>query len=257
MSTIVQPYIFSWKHIEADSDLNRLGLVLSALPDERFVSLLELRRGRGRDDYPIRPVWNAMLAGIVFQHPSAASLLRELRRNGELRHLCGFDPLLGAAAVPSDDAFGRFLAVVMEQLDELLEIFHQLVEALKAKLPRLGEKLAVDSKAINSHGRPVKEEQKRRAVDRRRDSDADWGVKTYKGVRSDGTNWEKTSRWFGYKLHLMVDSVYELPLAFEVAQASSADVTHLMPLLEQLDEKHSELVENADELSADTGYDSN
>jgi hypothetical protein len=257
MATIVQPYVFSWKHIEADSDLNRLRLVLSVLPDEQFVSLLEQRRGKGRDDYPIRPVWNAMLAGIVFQHPSAASLLRELNRNGELRHLCGFNPLLGAQAVPSDDAFGRFLAVVMEQLDGLLEIFHQLVEALRTKLPGLGEKLAVDSKAISSYGRPAKDEEKRQAVDRRRDIDADWGTKTYEGTRADGTKWEKVSQWFGYKLHLMVDAVYEMPLAFEVAQASSADVTHLMPLLEQLDEKHSELVSSVDELSADKGYDSN
>ena len=147
MATIIQPYMFSWKDIEADSDLNRLHLVLSVLPDEDFVCLLEQLRGRGRDDYPIRATWNAMLAGIVFQHPSAASLLRELRRNAELRDVCGFDPLLGAAAVPSDDAFGRFLALEMEHLDELLEIFHRLVEMLKAKLPRLGEKLAVDSKA--------------------------------------------------------------------------------------------------------------
>lgn len=52
MAKIIQPYVFSWKHIEADSDLNRLRLVLSALPDERFVILIEQRRGRGRDDYP-------------------------------------------------------------------------------------------------------------------------------------------------------------------------------------------------------------
>ncbi len=50
------------------------------------------RRGR-RDDYPLRAIWNAVIAGIVYQHPSIASLLRELRRNGELRNLCGFDPL--------------------------------------------------------------------------------------------------------------------------------------------------------------------
>ena len=66
MATIIQPHMFSWKDIEADSDLNRLRLVLSVLPDEDFVCLLEQLRGRGRDDYPIRPTWNAMLAGIVF-----------------------------------------------------------------------------------------------------------------------------------------------------------------------------------------------
>ena len=256
MADILQPYVFSWKDIEADSDLNRMRLVLTALPDERFVSLLEQRRGRGRDDYPIRPVWNALLAGIVYQHLSAASLLRELRRNGELRPLCGFNPLLGAAAVPSDDAFGRFLTVVMEHLDGLLEIFGQLVEALGAKLPGLGEKLAVDSKAIRSWGRPVADEDKRQQDDRRRDVDANWGTKTYKGTRADGTQWEKVSRWFGFKLHLMVDAVYELPLAFEVDRASSSDATHLMPLVEQLAHKHPELAASAEELSADKGYDS-
>ena len=256
MATIVQPYIFSWKHIECDSDLNRLRLVVAALDDESFVSHLEQRRGKGRDDYPVRPVWNAMLAGIVFQHPSAASLLRELMRNGELRDLCGFDPVLGAAAVPSDDAFGRFLSVVMDEHNALLEIFHHLIETLKVKLPGLGKKLAVDSKAIRSYGRPVRDEEKRQQDDRRRDMDADWGTKTYKGVRADGSPWEKISRWFGYKLHLLVDSEYELPLAFDVAKASSSDMINLVPLVEQLADKHPELAESAEELSADKGYDS-
>ena len=42
---------------------------------------LERRRGRGRDDYPIRAMRRALVAGIVFQHVSVESLLRELRRN--------------------------------------------------------------------------------------------------------------------------------------------------------------------------------
>lgn len=107
-----------------------------------------------------------MLAGIVFQHPSAASLLRELMRNGELRDLCGFDPMLGAAAVPSDDAFGRFLSVVMDEHDALVDIFHRLIEALKARLPGLGTKLAVDSKAIRSYGRPVRDSEQCRITRR-------------------------------------------------------------------------------------------
>ncbi len=39
------------------SFLDRLRLVLDALPDEDLVRFLEQRRGRGRDDYPIRPMW--------------------------------------------------------------------------------------------------------------------------------------------------------------------------------------------------------
>ena len=93
MATIPQPSLFSWQQIDAASDLDRLRLVLSALPDEELVRFLEKQRGKGRDDYPIRPTWNALIAGIVFQHPTAAALIRELWRNAELRQVCGFAPL--------------------------------------------------------------------------------------------------------------------------------------------------------------------
>ena len=36
MAIIPQPNLFSWKEIEADSDLNRLRLVLSVLPEESY-----------------------------------------------------------------------------------------------------------------------------------------------------------------------------------------------------------------------------
>ena len=156
MATMPQPFLFTWKQIEAASDLDRLQWVLDALPDEELVTLLEARRGKGRNDDPVRPTWNALLAGIVFQHDSAASLLRELSRNGELRDRCGFDPVLGAAAVASDDAFGRFLSVVMEHQEQLQSMFDKRVELLKQELPELGRRLAVDGKALPSLGRPVR-----------------------------------------------------------------------------------------------------
>lgn len=259
MATIAQPSLFSWREIDTASDLDRLRLVLAVISvyDKRFMQLFESLRGRGRDDYPIRPTWNAVLAGIVYQHSSAASLLRELRRNAELRELCGFDPLLGVAAVPSDDAFGRFLETVMGQSEALTELFHSLVTALGRALPDLGMRLAVDSKAIPSFGKPVADEAKNTGdADRRRDVDADWGVKTYKGVRDDGSAWEKTKHWFGYKLHLLVDSQYELPLGFTLTKASAGDAPALLPLVAGLDERHEAISARADELAADKGYDS-
>jgi hypothetical protein len=57
---------------------------------------------------PIEAVWNAILAGIVFEHVSIESLRRELKRNAQLRELCGFNPLLGAHAIPSKSAYSRF-----------------------------------------------------------------------------------------------------------------------------------------------------
>lgn len=51
------------------------------------------------------------------------------------------------------------------------------------------------------------------------DLDADTGAKSYRGQREDGTVWEKIKYWFGYKLHLIVDADYELPVAFRVTKA--------------------------------------
>ena len=58
-------------------DLERLELALKYLPDEEVMQLLENERKNGRNDYPIRPLWNALIASIVFQHVSINSLIRE------------------------------------------------------------------------------------------------------------------------------------------------------------------------------------
>jgi len=258
MATIAQPWLFSWKEIDTASDLDRLRLVLLVLSpfDEPLMKHLEALRGKGRNDYPVRALWNAIIAGIIYQHGSAASLLRELGRNAEMRELCGFDPLLGIKAVPTDEALSRFLETLMEQSALVTEMFHGLVQALGEVIPDLGVQLAVDSKAIESYGKPVAEEKKVGEPDRRRDADADWGVKTYKGTKADGTGWEKVKSWFGYKLHLVVDSKYELPLGFKLTAASAGDSPELLPLVTELEEKHPALAERAKELTADKGYDS-
>jgi hypothetical protein len=278
MAIIPQAQLFDWQQIDTDSDISRLMLVLSAMADEELMRTLEKERDKGRDDYPVRPTWNALIAGIVFQHPSAAALLRELRRNAELRHACGFNPALGTKAVPSDDAFGRLLTSVIGHQDLVFKIFDALVDELGRLLPGLGQLQAADSKAIRSAGKPrkkppveVKDDDPSSAVvaclqepakqddkmpDKRRENDADWGFKKYRGQRADGTLWEKVVRWYGFKLHLLVDSVYEMPLAFHLTKASRSDFPELLPLVEQLKRKHPAIAARGKELAADKGYDS-
>ena len=77
MATIPQRELFSWKEIEKLGDLERLRLVLEYLPDEGLMQRLEEERGQGRDDYPVRAVWNSILAGVVYEHKSIESLRRE------------------------------------------------------------------------------------------------------------------------------------------------------------------------------------
>ena len=91
MAVIEQKQLFGWSDIEVLGDLERLDLVLRYLPDRKLIDTLERERGRGIDEYPVRPVWNSILAGVSFQHVSVESLRRELLRNAQLRQLCGFD----------------------------------------------------------------------------------------------------------------------------------------------------------------------
>lgn len=251
MAIIPQGRLFSWKEIEACSDLDRLGMVLGVIPDEALMRELEVYRGKGRDDYPVRAVWNSLLAGVVYQHVSVASLRRELLRNGELRELCGFDPAKGARAVPSESAYTRFLRNLFRCGSEIEGMFDELLDRLAEVLPELGRHLAIDSKAIRSVGKPSN-----RGADGRRDRDADWGVKTYRGMDESGRLWERVKRWFGYKVHLIVDTVYEVPVGFEVSRASRSDTTRLLPMMERLKDRHKWVVERAEDLAGDKGYDS-
>ena len=87
MAIIPQQSLFVWSEIENLGDLERLRLVLEYMPDEDLMQKLESERGKGRDDYPVRAMWNSILAGVVYQHPSIESLRLESSRNRQLRFM--------------------------------------------------------------------------------------------------------------------------------------------------------------------------
>ncbi|MFN3481188.1 MAG: transposase, partial [Thermodesulfovibrionales bacterium] len=247
MAKIIQQKIFSWKDVEASGELERLRMVIEVIPDDELMKALEGERKGRRDDYPICAVWNSILAGIVYQHSSIESLRRELMRNGELREACGFDPALKDKAVPSKDAYSSMLKKLMGKQGMIEEMFDGLIEELKKYLPELGRHLAIDSKKIESYARGRKDPAESS------DPEADWGYKTYKGKRADGSIWEKISSWFGYKLHLLVDTTYELPVGYKVTKATRADIEEMLPLIKEAKEKHFKEVET---LAGDKAYDS-
>jgi Transposase domain (DUF772). len=111
MAIIPQQTFFVWDEIENLGDLERLQLVLEYMPDEELMQTLGKERGKGRDDYPVRAMWNSILAGVVYQHPSIESLRRELSRNGQLRFMCGFRN----GKVPEAYVYSRFFNKLFEK----------------------------------------------------------------------------------------------------------------------------------------------
>jgi hypothetical protein len=242
---------FSFKELEKKDDLDRLGLVLEYLPDEELMQVLENERKNGRNDYPVRPMWNTMIAGIVFQHQSINSLIRELNRNPLLKEICGFEPL---SKVPKDYIFTRFLKKLMIHNDLLEQMFNQLILMLQKELPDFGKDLSGDGKAIQTLAAPNKNNNILKP-DGRRDTEADFGVKKYSGIDKNGKPWEQIKSRFGYRAHIIADSKYELPVAFEVTKAALAENKELKILLEKLKIINPEIIERCEHLSLDRGYD--
>lgn len=283
MAAMMQTNLFSWNAIEARSDLDRLKLVIDHLPAARLVQYLEVMRGHGRDDYPVQAMWNVLLAGIVFQHESLESLLRELARNPSLMDVCGFEPLpiqckpkarvvrdpeTGVSridvpptpepvrAVPASWNVSRFLANVIE-LEETLGMISEMAvvlrEQLMAVLPNFGQHLGFDGTDIASHSTG----QTHRASGLTSDPDADWGHHATQGVdERTGKAWRKIKRWFGYGLHLIADTHYEIPVAFALTPASVSEQPTLRALIRATFAETPQLAERCRDFSADRGLDS-
>ena len=176
---------------------------------------------------------------------------RELLRNGQLRDLCGFDPFDGAQAVPSEYAYTRFQRRLRRYQPQMEELFHSALDELRIELPDLGQVQALDGKELHSLAKgqsnyPLPKDTSQKDTDGRRDRDADWGVK--------GSG-ERKHYWFGYLLRLVVDATYEVPLAFEVTKASTAEQPQAQRLLDQMQDRHPELLQRCHRMSADKGYD--
>jgi len=63
-----------------------------------------------------------------------------------------------------------------------------LLEGIREYLPDFGADLAMDSKAISSLSNSISKKTK---VDGRRELDAQYGHKDYRGTAEDGTAWSK------------------------------------------------------------------
>jgi len=275
--------LFSWDDVENLPDLKRLSLVLNYIPDEKIVQAMEKKRGNGRDDFPVRPMWNAVIAGIVFQHESIESLIRELSRNPKLLTICGFDPIpvqrkptariernqeTGKAEVvypeaetprykiPSSWNFSRFLEnlIELEKNQGLISnMVPRLREELMKVLPDFGKHLGYDGKAIKSHSTG----QVNKKIEKTSDPDADWGKHETAGVDSrTGKIWKKTKTWFGYTLHLIADTQYEIPVSFSIAPASVSEYIEMEKLIKKTLEETLSLPEKCQDFCADRGLDS-
>ncbi|MCR5185601.1 MAG: transposase [Clostridia bacterium] len=260
MNIISQISLFDNEQIEILGDLERLKLAIENMPDEEIVRKLKEIRKNGRDDWPVEVMWNTFIASFVFNHRSVNDLLRELSRNSQLRQICGLKPKFKLQKdgttkiylVPSEAAYSRFLANLVKCKEEMENAFNGLVDYMYENLDGFGEDLAGDGKAVDSYAT----KNGKKSKDKRGDADANWGVKKYTESTNDkGEKLIKKKSWFGYRLHLIVDTKYELPVAYKVTKASNSEKAEMLKIWKDLNSKRPEVVRRAREFLADKGYD--
>jgi IS5 family transposase/transposase len=230
-------------------------MVLEALDAERLISALEREHWTGRKGYSIRGMWAGLIAGVLNQCESLAEVVRLLKRDKDTRMVCGFSK----DKIPSEDALGRFLKKLVSHQELLEGCFAGMVERLRELLPGFGSKLAVDSTDIKAYSNGQRKSPS--------DPDARWGTKGAGHHGGPKANSEPEGRagakkgkqrdlyyWFGYKLHLVVDALYELPMSFVLTPANESDTKQMKVLLEKAVPEEPEAKPEA--VIADKGYDS-
>jgi hypothetical protein len=146
----------------------------------------------------------------------------------------------------------RFIATLLKHESDIEGMFTKLSHSLYTMLEGFGTELAIDSKWVPSSANQVSD---RKKPDGRSEADARKGVKTYRGVREDGTVWEKAVTCFGFKIHLLVDAAYELPIAYEVTDAAASDITEGKKMMEDLKDSRPETLRTCQHFMGDKGYD--
>lgn len=241
--------------IEILGDLERCKLLIDNVEDEEIVNKLIEIRGKGRNEYPVIPVWNSILIMPLLECSTVEQLRRELSRNSDLRKLCGFndaDYYYGnSKLVPPAKAYTNMFKNLVKIEPLLKDCFYKLREFMYNNLEGFGKDVGEDGKIFLSKATAPNDNGD--INDSRCDTDADYTLKEYFYKDSSGVTKSKKKKFFGFRYHLMADVNFELPIEYTVTKASKGEREQLKKQIEAMEESKREIIQTC---SADKGYDS-
>jgi hypothetical protein len=207
--------------------------IFDSVPFQRLVNTLRAYRWTGRPGYNPEAMLKAVLAGYYKSIGTLAELARYLEDHREIATACGFrddDP------TPSRSTFSRFISRLAKHQDLLDECLKIISDSFKDLLPDFGKVVAIDCTSVPSYSNPDNQPVS--------DPEAGWIVRE----GSERKQWE-----FGYRLHLVVDANWELPIAKKVTLAQDNEKIATLPLLQEVKQSLSWF--EPDAIIADKAYD--
>ena len=193
----------------------QLKVIFDAIPEEDLLKALKVYYA-GRRGYTYTVLWRTYVTMVVLNLPSFATLIRTLENNPYIAQACG---IISPDGIPSKFAYSRFLRRLQRRKPANLvkNIMRTLTRRCYETFPDFGKSVAIDAtdlKAWSNGGKKHKS-----------DLDAGWVVK-------GGTNGKRKFVW-GYKMHLMVDTMHEIPIAVNITRGNMPDIRQATPLLSQ------------------------
>lgn len=201
---ILQETLFSFEELMELELKERLTLFFSAFNLEPFARKLRSQLPQGAIGHSKEGILRALLAAPLEGLSSFTALVARLDSDIRFRFQCG----LGIGKAPSISTFSRVFKKIVE-LGLAEELFAALVSECRQKGIIVDEVIAIDSTPINAY------EEKKPRKKSSLTGNADWGSKR--------DSFGNKITWFGYKLHIAVDTASELPVAFEVTPANIND----------------------------------
>ncbi len=174
------------------------------------VRRLEGARTTGRRGYGARALLGAAVAKVVYGLDAWTRTVGLLAEHRELRRAIG---LKGPEQVPSAAACYRFLARLRREPEVLAELRAGVQRALLELLPAYGTDAALDGSAMTAYSNGQRYVRRGGALRRISDPDAAWGHQGATGTRASGSV-------FGYRLHALVCTATELPVAWATTTAT-------------------------------------
>ena len=214
---------------------------IEQLPEiQTFLDEIQDLRHNTRPGYPPRSMLRAICLKFLLNERFNVGLIRRLQDSPKLRQICGFK-----SEVPSEPSFSRFFKHLADRANLIEQSITSLVNHIHDHLPDTGDVVAIDSTDIEAYANP-----NRGAVI---DQDAQWGARTAKNKSAN--NPKNTEMFFGYKVHMLSDTIYGVPLSYIVLPANRNDSPQLPRVFKDAQKAYPWL--QPTHFLADRGYDAN
>ena len=199
--------------------VSELKAIFAELPDEELLTKLKGPRRRGRPGYDPKILWRCHVAYYYLGLESVSALIRRLYDNPQIAQACGID---SPGDIPSQPTFSRFGSKLAKKDFALAvkNVMRGLTRRLFDTYPDFGKSVAIDSTPVKAWANGRKKGKNGNA-----DPDAGWTVKK----NSQG----KMQYTWGYKVHILADTQYEIPIAVDVSAGNVHDSKKATPLLAQ------------------------